>query len=40
MSETFRKFLRTLPDFPAELPGFDPDKAPQEPHRTVQTMAG
>ncbi|SEQ11276.1 pyridoxamine 5'-phosphate oxidase family protein [Arthrobacter sp. OV608] len=31
MSETFRKFLRTLPDFPAELPGFDPDKAPQDP---------
>jgi pyridoxamine 5'-phosphate oxidase len=31
MSETFRKFLRTLPDFPAELPGFDPDNAPQDP---------
>ena len=31
MSETFRKFLRTLPDFPADLPGFDPDKAPQDP---------
>lgn len=31
MSETFRKFLRTLPDFPADLPGFDPDNAPQDP---------
>ena len=31
MSETFRKFLRALPDFPAELPGFDPDKSPQDP---------
>jgi len=31
MSETFRKFLRTLPDFPADLPGFDPDSAPQDP---------
>jgi pyridoxamine 5'-phosphate oxidase len=31
MSETFRKFLRTLPDFPSDLPGFDPDSAPQDP---------
>lgn len=31
MSETFRKFLRTLPDFPTDLPGFDPDNAPQDP---------
>src|SRR6478735_3326496 len=31
MSETFRKFLRTLPDFPSDLPGFDPDNAPQDP---------
>ena len=31
MSETFRKFLRTLPDFPSGLPAFDPEKAPQEP---------
>lgn len=31
MSETFRKFLRTLPDFPDDLPEFDPDKAPQDP---------
>ncbi|MUU70109.1 MULTISPECIES: pyridoxal 5'-phosphate synthase [Pseudarthrobacter] len=31
MSETFRKFLRTLPDFPSDLPGFDPDKSPQDP---------
>ena len=31
MSETFRKFLRTLPDFPSDLPGFDPAIAPQDP---------
>lgn len=31
MSETFRKFLRTLPDFPSDLPGFDPDNSPQDP---------
>jgi pyridoxamine 5'-phosphate oxidase len=31
MSETFRKFLRTLPDFPADLPTFDPGSAPQDP---------
>lgn len=31
MSETFRKFLRTLPDFPSDLPGFDPAKSPQDP---------
>ncbi|MFC4396033.1 MULTISPECIES: pyridoxine/pyridoxamine 5'-phosphate oxidase [Micrococcaceae] len=31
MSETFRKFLRTLPDFPSDLPGFDPENAPQDP---------
>ncbi|MEV7638128.1 pyridoxamine 5'-phosphate oxidase family protein [Pseudarthrobacter enclensis] len=31
MSETFRRFLRTLPDFPDNLPSFDPDKAPGEP---------
>ncbi|MET1086908.1 MAG: pyridoxamine 5'-phosphate oxidase family protein [Arthrobacter sp.] len=31
MSETFRKFLRALPDFPSELPGFDPDNASQDP---------
>ncbi|NUS35121.1 MAG: pyridoxamine 5'-phosphate oxidase [Pseudarthrobacter sp.] len=31
MSETFRKFLRTLPDFPSDLPAFDPDNAPQDP---------
>jgi pyridoxamine 5'-phosphate oxidase len=31
MSESFRTFLRTLPDFPADLPRFDPDKAPQDP---------
>lgn len=31
MSETFRKFLRTLPDFPADLPKFEPEKAPRNP---------
>jgi pyridoxamine 5'-phosphate oxidase len=31
MSETFRKFLRTLPDFPSDLPGFDPGNGPQDP---------
>jgi pyridoxamine 5'-phosphate oxidase len=31
MSETFRAFLRALPDFPDSLPGFDPGSAPQDP---------
>jgi pyridoxamine 5'-phosphate oxidase len=31
MSETFRKFLRTLPDFPADLPRFDPATAARNP---------
>ncbi|VXB09552.1 Pyridoxamine 5'-phosphate oxidase [Arthrobacter sp. 9AX] len=31
MGETFRKFLRTLPDFPPDLPDFDPDNAPGDP---------
>ena len=31
MSETFRKFLRALPDFPPDLPKFDPEKAPRNP---------
>lgn len=31
MSETFRQFLRALPDFPAELPDFDPADAPTDP---------
>lgn len=31
MSETFRKFLRTLPDFPSALPAFSPATAPQDP---------
>ncbi|TLM82272.1 pyridoxal 5'-phosphate synthase [Pseudarthrobacter sp. NamE5] len=31
MSETFRKFLRSLPDFPADLPAFDPATAPRSP---------
>ncbi len=31
MSENFRRFLRGLPDFPADLPRFDPDTAPRKP---------
>ncbi|WP_285240796.1 pyridoxamine 5'-phosphate oxidase family protein [Arthrobacter sp. G.S.26] len=31
MTQTFRQFLRALPDFPAELPDFDPDTAPADP---------
>jgi len=31
MSESFRQFLRALPDFPAELPEFDPETAPKDP---------
>src|SRR5450830_312853 len=31
MSESFRRLLRALPDFPAELPDFDPASAPAEP---------
>ncbi|KRE77600.1 pyridoxal 5'-phosphate synthase [Arthrobacter sp. Soil763] len=31
MSESFRRMLRALPDFPAELPDFDPETAPRNP---------
>jgi pyridoxamine 5'-phosphate oxidase len=31
MSESFRVHLRSLPDFPADLPDFDPDSAPADP---------
>jgi pyridoxamine 5'-phosphate oxidase len=31
MSESFRERLRALPDFPAELPDFDPEQAPDDP---------
>lgn len=31
MSETFRRLLRALPDFPDALPDFDPDAAPADP---------
>ena len=31
MSETFRQVLRALPDFPEELPDFDPGAAPADP---------
>jgi len=31
MSDSFRRQLRALPDFPANLPGFDPATAPADP---------
>jgi pyridoxamine 5'-phosphate oxidase len=31
MSESFRQLLRSLPDFPADLPEFDPERAPADP---------
>ncbi len=31
MSDSFRRRLRALPDFPAVLPGFDPASAPADP---------
>lgn len=31
MSESFRELLRSLPDFPDELPEFDPATAPADP---------
>ncbi|MDQ0756869.1 pyridoxal 5'-phosphate synthase [Arthrobacter sp. B3I4] len=31
MSESFRELLRALPDFPDDLPDFDPDQAPADP---------
>ena len=31
MSESFRQFLRALPDFPRLLPDFDPATAPDDP---------
>ena len=40
MSETFRKFLRTLPDFPDDLPEFDADKAPQDPTELFKQWLG
>lgn len=31
MSDSFRLMLRALPDFPEDLPGFDPAQAPADP---------
>jgi pyridoxamine 5'-phosphate oxidase len=31
MSESLRRRLRALPDFPADLPSFDPETAPADP---------
>ncbi len=31
MSESFRRKLRALPDFPDSMPDFDPEKAPADP---------
>jgi pyridoxamine 5'-phosphate oxidase len=31
MSESLRRRLRALPDFPSDLPGFDPASAPADP---------
>jgi pyridoxamine 5'-phosphate oxidase len=31
MDQPFRSFLRALPDFPSDLPNFDPAKAPSDP---------
>lgn len=31
MSESFRRRLRALPDFPEDLPDFDPSTAPEDP---------
>ncbi|ABK02898.1 Pyridoxamine 5'-phosphate oxidase [Arthrobacter sp. FB24] len=31
MSESFRQYLRALPDFPDDLPDFDPAAAPADP---------
>ncbi|WP_436064944.1 pyridoxamine 5'-phosphate oxidase family protein [Arthrobacter sp. LjRoot14] len=33
MSESFRQYLRALPDFPEDLPDFDPADAPADPAR-------
>lgn len=31
MSDAFRQYLRALPDFPDDLPDFNPDEAPEDP---------
>ena len=31
MSDAFRQYLRALPDFPEDLPDFDPETAPPDP---------
>jgi len=31
MSDAFRQYLRALPDFPEDLPDFNPDEAPDDP---------
>jgi len=36
MSDSFRRQLRALPDFPAVLPGFDPANAPADPGELFQ----
>jgi pyridoxamine 5'-phosphate oxidase len=36
MSDSFRRQLRALPDFPDTLPGFDPDTAPADPAELFQ----
>lgn len=37
MSESFRSMLRSLPDFPADLPVFDPATAPADPAELFRT---
>ena len=40
MSETFRQLLRALPDFPDELPDFDPAAAPADPAELFRRWLG
>ncbi|MCB5273152.1 Pyridoxine/pyridoxamine 5'-phosphate oxidase [Arthrobacter sp. SO5] len=40
MSESFRQYLRALPDFPEELPDFDPSTAPADPAELFRQWFG
>ena len=40
MSESFRRLLRALPDFPELLPDFDPDAAPKDPAELFRQWLG
>jgi len=40
MSESFRRMLRALPDFPDDLPDFNPEQAPADPAALFRQWLG